>query len=696
MFSVHTLVNDRLNATVSGGFLRRKPYGATLVGLASLWLVASFIFLLMPRDGAVIQMRLQADRSGIAQWYFDRGNGYSESESVTATLRAGENSLIFHFPRGSYKALRFDPINNDAHVKIETLVWCLPAASTSDVPNVGSLVPLANIARTDGALDIYPVSGTNDPQMELRLERSIDLNAPLRSTAILIASALIVSLLLAVVIRLVARQLTLRAVVLLGMAIAATLIVVLALYSTTLRSTHPDEFSHLAAYEYYTNHWLPPSAEDPETLPSTSIWGFSYLFELDVVYDVAAHLTVPLRQWLFDDVRSARTFQCLLWAILFLMAAYRRRWAEVMAVLLLSPQIWYVFAYLNADAFPLFLSMGAACLIADEISGVHRFVRTGSLRTASIWITALCLGLILVSKRNYLPIAPAMLLWLAVWHLRWKAWLVAGILAALLFLGIAAFVGEVPALHGMRVFLQVFGIATGGICVAIALHRSWKNAADRPMLVRVIAFSLMCFAVAAPRVAWDVCINGWPAQKSEHLREIAEARAGVDFKPSTIAAGKGNPTIGLAARGVPLSQLMFAPNHWSFNSAASFFGVYDHMSVFAPLWMYAGFGTISLCALSLVFVAALRAQPTRFGALATVVAGTGVLVAAGSLLLSWFDQLQAQGRYLFPIIPMIALLIGAGRTQLPRRAFALLVLAGFVLSACSFLFVALPAFIDAR
>ena len=202
-----------------------------------------------------------------------------------------------------------------------------------------------------------------------------------------------------------------------GMSLAAGLILAMTAISTTRVSVHPDEFSHLQAYEYYLDHVLPPAVKDPATVSSTSVWGFSYLFELDVVYDIAAHATTAVRAWAGNNLTAARMFQVTLWAILCVLAICRLRWSIVLCVTLLSPQIWYVFSYWNADAFALFLALVAACLIADKSSGLHTFLCHGERRVAA-WIVAICLGLIIVSKTNYLPVVPVFLIWLAVVHLR--------------------------------------------------------------------------------------------------------------------------------------------------------------------------------------------------------------------------------------------------------------------------------------
>lgn len=672
----------------------RRQRSLRWLAAAALVFVAALLALRILSDtGAIVRVRIVADAPGYAQWYFDRGAGFSEGESRNAALHAGLNDLAFRLPRGSYRALRFDPINNGAHTRILALDWDLPPGVSAAPLARDRLVLLGNIRElrpSPGALDVWPVN--DDPQLNLPLTTPLPLDAPLRSfgadacAALELAAALTLLCLFAL-------RLRLPTLIALGLALAAGLIFALATTSTMTGSVHPDEFSHLAALDYYTTHVLPPAVDDPATLPSTSVWGFSYLFELDVVYDIAAHATAELRNWLDNELLAARLFQCSLFVVLLAVAAWRRRWAPLLGVLLLSPQIWYVFGYLNADAFPLWLALIAAGLFTVERGGVHAFLRDGGWRRPGLWLAALCLGLILVSKRNYLPFVPIALLWLAVRHLGLRARHLVPMLAGALCLGVALFLPQVPAKAPAALPLALTGVLLACAPAAVAAWGCWRAPEQRPVLLRLVAFALLCAAVAAPRLAWDIHVNGWPAQKSAHVRAIMDERAGPTFKPSVAAAGKGEPTVALAARGVPLTQILFQPYGWLRSSGASAFGVYGYMNVVAPIPLYFALGALAILTAMLAFGALRRAEPARWPAYAALVLGGSALVAASSLLLSWFDQLQPQGRYLFPIVALAALLLGQAASRLPQRAYALLLGAAVLLSACSFAFVALPALI---
>ena len=72
------------------------------------------------------------------------------------------------------------------------------------------------------------------------------------------------------------------------------------------------------------------------------------------------------------------------------------------------------------------------------------------------------------------------------------------------------------------------------------------------------------------------------------MSAVAEERAQLPFKPSTVASNpQGSyPGLALAAKGVTLSEIVGTPYEWFASSWRSFFGVYGYMSVFGPPILY--------------------------------------------------------------------------------------------------------------
>lgn len=672
-------------STPDRGVLVRRFCVAVIALALSLFSAAR----LLHPTGALLTMQIHADGAGVAQWFYDSGDGYSERHSTSAELKAGENRVTFRFPVGTYRSLRFDPINNDHRVIVESMRW----TAGSDLSALGAdkLAPLANVERMiagAGGMEIAPVSGSNDPQALLTLATPLQL-APLHGVAADAAFALGVALALTLGICLVWTRTTLRALVVTGMALATVLMLLMAAQSPTARSVHPDELSHFPAYQYYLKHWLPPAVDDAASLPSLSQWGYTYLDELDVVYAVAARVTTPL----FGtdaDLHAARLFQVSLWIILLAMAWSRREWALVVSVVLLSPQLWYIFSYFNADAFPFFLSLLLACLVAGQDNRLHGFLNAGAKPGIAVWIAALAIGALLISKRNYLPLVPAFFLWLAARHLNqgWRA--AAGIITGLLLIGAATFIGRVPAMAAWRLpMLLVGGVLAGGTAL-LELRRCWSDRALRPVLRRYLAFIAFCVAIASPRIAWDIHVNGLPPERAARILAKVEARAVPELKPSKISAAAGDPSVAMAAHGVPLSKILFTPYHWVLTSFLSTFGVYGYMSFYADVGVYAALGALSAVMFVLALFAAVRANPRTWPAMTVIVVGVSLLTITASVLFSWVDALQTQGRYLFPIFVLLAMLLAAGAARLPLPLARTLLAAAAILSAASFAIVALP------
>lgn len=486
-----------------------------------------------------------------------------------------------------------------------------------------------------------------------------------------------------------------RTIVVVGMLFAAGLILSLARLSSTKYSVHPDEFSHWSAFYYYVDHWAPPAVDDPSVQPSISAWGYSYLYELNATYWVAARVMSPLRA-LFDSDRSeARAFQCLLWLVLCWLALRRKKAAIALSVLLLSPQLWYVFAYFNSDAFSLFAALSAVVLLCASRPDVFDYVRGDGAITWRVLLFTACLGTLLICKPNYAVLAPGFLLWVAVLQmdLRWRE--LAPVLAALALLGAAVFLGD-PALGGalardatVAAAMLLLGVAALGIVI-----RCRGNLELRRIVLRLIALSLLAAAFAAPRVVFDVYANGMPSTKAARIQAVKEATAWPLLKPSAIEQGKGAEYLTtFAQRGVGLTQMLFqAPYRWVAWSAVSAFGMYGYMTVSAPYAVYVLLLATSLAMSLLALLALRRALPDKAGRLIFVAAGIGLLVIESSILHNWIDAFQPQGRYLFPIFAMLSLALATGARGLSPRPFRFVLACAALTSAYSFLFVAIPGF----
>lgn len=668
------------------------------VPLLTALLALAAIFVLVVGDGLSAERRisisLTAEQPGGLQIFYDHGAGFSEEKSARIDFPAGSSRLSIPLPGGVVRSLRLDPDPAVTKVQLHKI--------TIETPRTGQLLklpllgldPLREIAaldRTPAGITVRTVPGAKDPQLLLPIQddlRSSDLAKHVgRASQVLLLLALGAW----VVVRLARSQ---TGVPVPAMLLGAWLLVgAMAFISTTSRSVHPDEHSHVGAARYYLNHWLPPATDAPEIVDSYSIYGTSYLNELDVVYLIGAKATQFWMGFGLDETISLRLFNVVLFGALLAIAWVRRTaWAGA-AVLLLTPQIWYVFSYFNADAFSLFLSLLVAMLFAAPDSPVSRFVKGEQTSRLALYVFILALGLLLVSKRNYLPVVFVAGLSLAARHLGLSIWgvLLGAAGAALLLFRLVAGGDLIHMFPYTARFFAPAGFVLLGLFLILVLWPALRQSVLRPRLYRLGLLFVLALVVAVPRVVVDIVVNGTPTQKAVRMSIAAERHAGLRFKPSTLETNlpASSPGLSLAAKGTTLSQVMGQPYDWAANSWRSLLGVYGYMNIFASPLLYwlLGAGVLMLC-FSMVTWAFTRAQARRD----LIVAVVGIaLVTLSSIVHSWANDFQPQGRYLFPSLAIIAAYLLSQPAILRTRLASFGVALCFVGSVLSFVSVALPA-----
>jgi len=395
---------------------------------------------------------------------------------------------------------------------------------------------------------------------------------------------------------------------------------------------------------------------------------------------------------------AARSFNVMVFACLGGAMFLRPNWAPALAVVLISPQVWYVFSYFNGDAFPLAIGMLLVAMAGQRDGAVAGYIESGKRAPWALALFVALLAALLLSKRNYLPLVPGILLWLAIAHIG-ISWLsLSSALLGAVLLCLSVFAGDIAAWSGTGIPI---GIAVAG-CLAAALAAclfvlpAVKRDEKRPVLRRLMIAILAMLAVASPRVIWDIAINGSPGERAATVDQIMEDRAATPFKPSVVATGQGYEGRDIATRGVTLGQMLFQPYQWISLSAKSAFGVYGFMSVFTPDGLYWALMLMSVTLAVVTAIGLLRSRPDVGGKLLVSAVGIATLVVLISVMHSWTFDLQRQGRYLFPLLPLLALMVGAAMPQLPRKPFGLALGAAAALSFYSYAMYALPfAFVQA-
>lgn len=636
---------------------------------------------------------LFADGPGALQVFYDTGSGLSEGNSARASFVAGENKITLPLPAVRLRALRIDPDASVAHMQLNSVViekegsvQTLPLAGMRAVQEIKAIEP------GPSGLHISMMPGATDPQLGLTIQQDPSSYSIVSARISLASRWLLVVIVGLWAVAALARSGGGRLPVPPLLLVAWVLTLAMAFATTTTRSIHPDEFSHATAAKYYLDHWLPPAVLDPAIAGTYSTHGTSYLNELDVVYFLAAKFSIIFTGLGVDGLIALRLFNVALFGLLVALTWRCRGAAAGFIVLLLTPQLWYVFSYLNADAFALFLSLIAFLLVAPPDSPVARFVEGEKVAWLPLIGFVLALGLLLISKRNFLPVVFTLGLGILCRHFGLRAWSIAlavGGAAIVLFHAVAAGNLEHMFPRTAQWFLPVGGALLGAFAIGL-LWRVSREASLRPKAGRLALLMACALVVALPRIALDVAVNGTPGQKAISMSIAAERYGQPRFKPSTLETNisASSPGVSLARKGVSLGEVLGAPRQWVRKSWRSMLGVYGYLNVIAPSILYwvLALGVITVFGGAAVW--ALTHPPAR-SEFAVLVLGTA-LVVLSSATHSWANEFQAQGRYLFPALAMIGAYAFSQpdvvRTRSFRYGAAICFLGGFV----SFVATAMP------
>ncbi len=462
-------------------------------------------------------------------------------------------------------------------------------------------------------------------------------------------------------------------------------ILAVAMAGVSALNAHPDEAAHIAAGQYYETHWLPPEATEAALLPSLSTYGYTYLSSVDATYFFAGKLARLVSAIVPDERLRFRAFNLLLLLILVFLYAARRDPYSPLVLLLVTPQVWYVFSYFNNDALPLALGL----LLADAVFGARARVAlalSGAWRASSLLPLAGCgvaIGLLVLTKSNYLPVL-AFLGFVAFWTAFGLAAATIGVACVGPYLAHLRGFGSVPESVAWT------SLAIGGIAVsAAAATRMWRSHATRTVVGRGALVLLAALAVAVPPLAYDRFANGETSDKAAAMSAIAEQHAAPEYRPSSAASDASFFGLRLREKGVTLPALLIAPWEWPAKSWKSFTGTYGYMTIRGPTAYYIVMFALYVALLAgTARVVLQRGEPGAWQLLAASALFSAGIVSL-SLYHSWINDFQAQGRYLFPILVLFAIPFTKASRLFRTRAVPALLGAAFVLSAASFVFVAL-------
>ena len=373
---------------------------------------------------------------------------------------------------------------------------------------------------------------------------------------------------------------------------------------------NPDEWNgHVKAAAYYIQNWLPPAVDDPRIVSSISVFGVSYLWHIDPIYFFAVKATQVLSGIVSDfylRVRLANAFLFLSLVLVFAIQIKRSKW--MVPFIVISPQVWYVFSYFNNDAFPLFIAMILALQVVDPESSLNRYLASPTMghQVRGGILIGILIGFLLSSKLNYR-----------------------------LYIVFLIFVGLWGVLFETSVPQRILRL------------KKW------------IFLFIVALLVYLPLYGYDQYVNDF--KKDEKGLIAMERHAAPQFKPSTMQNNLSStyPGLRLKEKGISLQELLIQNSDWRELSFKSFFGLYGYMDLVSGEGYYLAVTSALIGFFLIVFFYVVFTLPARDVIFIFFVLLFSGLVVGQSVYHSWVNDYEPQGRYLFPILPM--LMIGLAR-----------------------------------
>ena len=119
-----------------------------------------------------LEARLTSTASGHVKLYYDGGAGFNETDSSQATLVRSDTPTLYRLalPSGHFRAFRFDPIDRDGTVTIESLRVVGETGRvlrTIAFSELKAAQQLQSVREVGGRLEAIVTPGANDPQLSI-------------------------------------------------------------------------------------------------------------------------------------------------------------------------------------------------------------------------------------------------------------------------------------------------------------------------------------------------------------------------------------------------------------------------------------------------------------------------------------------------------------------------------------------------
>ncbi|WP_339135981.1 MAG: hypothetical protein WGN25_19390 [Candidatus Electrothrix sp. GW3-4] len=602
--------------------------------LCVLLLMTGYYFLVL--NCGLLQLELETDTRTVFKVYWpNKAGNFSESNMTELLIEPGKRTYSLRVNNtAQVGSLRLDPSEKTAWITIKELrikQWGYSdylVHNRGDFTNLEVISGVESLTRHDQGVTIQVKS--KDPQLKLHLPSRERLFSPLTDPAE--AARLFFVALLALAGYVLFRSFFDNSFFLpvLG-ATALGLIVTMALISDF--NTHPDEYVHVTAGKYFTNHTLPPKVCDPAITDTYSAYGVSRLHSGEIIYLLAGKYLRLLQPLYVESFFLLRLLNVLLFGTLVFLAFHKQDFRFFLLPFLISPQIWYIFSYFNSDAFATFISLLAAYQLAGKNSALTSLAF--SEQPKHTWIKIACLGLLLgfllLLKQNFYFLYLFLFL-----YFFWKVWVMR------------------PHWNGKKLF-RLAAVLLIGCSVFTGVHLT------------------------------DAWVNDF--NKGELLFEARRQYADKLFNPDT-PIEKRHAYLEMRKRGTSLEHFL-AADRWGEKSFRTSFGVYGYTQYSGSFTYYDYVRYIGIALLlTLIISIAYRGQSAGI-LLLTISAGTALLLIVVACWHAWTVDFQAQGRYFLPLIPMTSILFYHCRRIIFRPLFYILFFALFSLSVYNFILVGL-------
>lgn len=379
---------------------------------------------------------------------------------------------------------------------------------------------------------------------------------------------------------------------------------------TGLRSPfwlNPDEYDVKAAVTYYFTHFMPPDIRSDIITDSFPVYGTSRHFEWNLFYFYAGKLGRLFQ----DPAVQMRLFSLILFSVMagIVLKNIRKHYA-LLLVLLLTPQVWYIFSYSTSDALDFFVGFLSLYELLEENSMLNRLLRENYRRQHLLYYGLLSILFVhlLWAKASFYPI----------------------LVFLFLILLIRLFYQEKRERRGLlRKYLILAGLTLG---------------------IFVVRYMIT-----------DYPYYGF--NKLGAVIEVTELRADYGYKPSTPPLEQAY-SMSFFGKGITLGDLLtkYEFHQNLFRTFSGFFGTY----AFGERdWYYLVMGLLYLALLGRITWQFVRMKDRQkwweYGA----VAFCCFLQYALIVFNSWFIDFQPQGRYLLPVLFFISYL--TARTEQPQK-----------------------------